>query len=81
MSKRARASEYWPAATNSSICSAHGLMLSLHIELPSDAAAERSIGVVTKNNCDMAEEEVSSLMVEFVGGVSEDAVVKGNANV
>lgn len=75
VSKRASASEYLPASTNSSICSAHGLIVNLHRELPSFAAAALSTGVVRAYSGDFADgEDVNNRMVAFCSAVGSETL-------
>jgi hypothetical protein len=55
VSRRARASAYFPASMSSSTCSPHGFMRIHHNELPSEAAVARSVGVLTKKRGDLAD--------------------------
>lgn len=67
-SRRARASEYAPACTSSSICSFHGLMRNCHIELPCAFAVARSVGVVTRKRNDFAGRAVRRRTACWVAG-------------
>lgn len=54
LSTKAKASLYNADSTNSSICSAHDLIRSIHIVLPSAVATVRSDGVVRRYKGDFA---------------------------
>lgn len=76
VSRRAKASEYCPAPTNSSIWASHDFILNCQIVLPSVAAAALSVGVVTRKSGDLAEADgVSNRTVAFVVGGEESVEV------
>lgn len=54
LSRKARASAYFPASMSSSTCSPHDFMRKHHIELPSEAAVARSVGVLTRKRGDLS---------------------------
>ena len=74
ISRRRRASEYSPFCTSSSICAAHDFIRNCQIELPSVAAAVRSVGVVTRKRGDLSMGDGVRRRITALAGVADDGL-------